>query len=90
MNQSRNYFIAYILEQVTLYFEKMFALYPRRKSYQRIAYITLLFGPYVSSSLRKLFNLKEKTKKTIRTSQTASSGTFSEHDKKTSLKISVP
>ena len=89
MNQSRNYFIAYILEQVTLYFEKIFALYPRRKSYQRIAYITLLFGPYVSSSLRKLFNLKEKTK-TIRTSQTASSGTFSEHDKKTSLKISVP
>lgn len=89
MNQSRNYFIAYALEQLTLDFEKIFALYPRRKSYQRIAYITLLFGPYVSSSLRKLFNLKEKTK-TIRTSQTASSGTFSEHDKKTSLKISVP
>lgn len=90
MNQSRNYFIAYALEQLTLYFEKIFALYPRRKSHQRIAYSTLLFGPYVSSSLRKLFNLKEKTKKTIRTSQTASSGTFSEHDKKTSLKISVP
>lgn len=89
MNQSRNYFIAYALEQLTLDFEKIFALYLRRKSHQRIAYSTLLFGPYVSSSLRKLFNLKEKTK-TIRTSQTASSGTFSEHDKKTSLKISVP
>ena len=89
MNQSRNYFIAYALEQLTLDFEKILALYPRRKSHQRIAYSTLLFGPYVSSSLRKLFNLKEKTK-TIRTSQTASSGTFSEHDKKTSLKISVP
>lgn len=89
MNQSRNYFIAYALEQLTLDFEKIFALYPRRKSHQRIAYSTLLFGPYVSSSLRKLFNLKEKTK-TIRTSQTVSSGTFSEHDKKTSLKISVP
>ena len=89
MNQSKNYFIAYALEQLTLDFEKIFALYPRRKSHQRIAYSTLLFGPYVSSSLRKLFNLKGKTK-TIRTSQTASSGTFSEHDKKTSLKISVP
>lgn len=89
MNQSKNYFIAYALEQLTLDFEKIFALYPRRKSHQRIAYSTLLFGLYVSSSLRKLFNLKEKTK-TIRTSQTASSGTFSEHDKKTSLKISVP
>lgn len=89
MNQSKNYFIAYALEQLTLDFEKIFAPYPRRKSHQRIAYSTLLFGPYVSSSLRKLFNLKEKTK-TIRTSQTASSGTFSEHDKKTSLKISVP
>lgn len=89
MNQSKNYFIAYALGQLTLDFEKIFALYPRRKSHQRIAYSTLLFGPYVSSSLRKLFNLKEKTK-TIRTSQTASSGTFSEHDKKTSLKISVP
>lgn len=89
MNQSRNYFIAYALEQLTLDFEEIFTLYPRRKSHQRIAYSTLLFGPYVSSSLRKLFNLKEKTK-TIRTSQTASSGTFSEHDKKTSLKISVP
>ena len=65
MNQSRNYFIAYILEQVTLYFEKIFALYPRRKSYQRIAYITLLFGPYVSSSLRKLFNLNKKDNKNI-------------------------
>lgn len=89
MNQSKNYFIAYALEQLTLDFEKIFALNPRRKSHQRIAYSTLLFGPYVSSSLRKLFNLKEKTK-TIRTSQTASSGTISEHDKKTSLKISVP
>ena len=89
MNQSKNYFIAYALEQLTLDFEKIFALYPRRKSHQRIAYSTLLFGPYVSSSLRKLFNLKEKTK-TIRTSQTESSGTFCEHDKKTSLKISVP
>lgn len=89
MNQSKNYFKSYALEQLTLDFEKIFALYPRRKSHQRIAYSTLLFGPYVSSSLRKLFNLKEKTK-TIRTSQTASSGTFSEHDKKTSLKISVP
>lgn len=65
MNQSRNYFIAYALEQLTLDFEKIFALYPRRKSYQRIAYITLLFGPYVSSSLRKLFNLNKKDNKNI-------------------------